>query len=138
MLDHMLFNKLPWFNVNQSDNEIKANGIRYVAFPPTVEVKEDYSFNEQTESWDSSKIKWTDSPFDMHTYKKGDEARCIGADDDYYVVDDLPDYNSSTGRAYKAIIKKELFIENWGGGKTSPSRFWQWIRSLLCSCKEVA
>lgn len=62
MLDHMLFNKLPWFNVNQSDNEIKANGIRYVAFPPTVEVKEDYSFNEQTESWDSSKIKWTDSP----------------------------------------------------------------------------
>lgn len=68
MLDHMLFNKLPWFNVNQSDNEIKANGIRYVAFPPTVEVKEDYSFNEQTESWDSSKIKWTDSPFDMHIH----------------------------------------------------------------------
>lgn len=137
MLDHMLFNKLKWFNIADNSDQVNANGKRYVAFPPTVTVKEDYSFNGQTESWNSSKIKWTDSPFGMHIYKKGDKARCIGADGDYYVVDDLPDYNSSTGGVYKAIIKKDLFIENWGG-KTSLIRLYQRFRSLFYPRREVA
>ena len=118
MLDHMLFNKVPWFNVNQSDNEIKANGIRYVAFPPKVEVKEDYSVEYQDNmTYKDTLIKYQDCGFNgggiQAKFKKGDMATCIGADGDYWVISDL--YNYAVSSHEMAIVKKDLFIPKWGG-----------------------
>lgn len=117
MLDHMLFNKVPWFNVNQSDNEIKANGIRYVAFPPKVEVKEDYAIEPEVDNPALNKVKWEEDNgignHPVYQFKKGDQATCIGADGDYWVLSDLYDYGST--KPVRAIVKKDLFIPKWGG-----------------------
>lgn len=127
MLDHMLFNKVPWFNVNQSDNEIKANGIRYVAFPPTVTVKEDYAFDSNLPGGSNgyskeNKVKWmTDSTYNdgmssAFQFFKGETATCIGAEGDYWVVKDITNHQSNKADGLCCgAVKKDLFIANWGG-----------------------
>lgn len=39
MLDHLLFNKLKWWNVNDSDQQITANNKKYYAIPNQIVIK---------------------------------------------------------------------------------------------------
>lgn len=116
MLDHLKFDSKNWFSVDSNANQIEANGKRYVAFPPKVIVNQDYAIN--TSSSGMGKIKWTNCPILVHSYKKGTEATCIGVDGDCYVLADLIDYcGGDTPRTSIAIVGKDLFSEKWGGGK---------------------
>lgn len=38
MLDHMIFNKLKWFNVVDNADQVSANGRNYVAIPKQVTI----------------------------------------------------------------------------------------------------
>lgn len=113
-IDHLLLNKLKWWNIDQNDEQISANGKRYVAFPPKVVVNQDYGVNTMTDSL--GKIMWTSSPLAAHSYKKGTEATCIGVYEGCYVVKDLMDFGGGDSSADStiAIIEKDLFLAKWG------------------------
>lgn len=133
MIDHLIFNKLKWFNVNQNAEQISANGKRYVAFPPKVVVKQDYGVNTMTGSL--GKIMWTSSPLAAHSYKKGTEATCIGVYEGCYVVKDLMDFGGgdstdSSADSTIAIIEKDLFLAKWGG-KRLLSHLYQALRRVV-------
>lgn len=38
MLDHLIFNKLKWFNVADNADQVSANGRNYVAIPEQVTI----------------------------------------------------------------------------------------------------
>lgn len=38
MLDHMIFNKLKWFNIGDNANEITANGKKWTAHPTSIVI----------------------------------------------------------------------------------------------------
>ena len=38
MLDHLIFNKLKWFNVTDNADQVSANGRNYVAIPKQVTI----------------------------------------------------------------------------------------------------
>lgn len=137
MLDHLLFNSQKWFNISNNDNQITANGKRYVAFPPKVTFKDDYAVEKGAAPAD--KLLWSTNSNYYHSYKKAEQAKCIGTDGDYYILSELADYNinGDMDSPTTAAIKKDLLIENWGD-KTSPSHLCQWIRSLLYPTREVA
>ncbi|PKZ27373.1 hypothetical protein CYJ78_06350 [Lactobacillus crispatus] len=127
MLSHLILNKLKFWNINQSDERINANGKRYVAFPPKVVVNQDYAVNVMDNNG-LGKIRWTNDSAGYISYKKGTEATCIGVYENCYVVKDLMN-SGSYSRSY-AIIEKDLFTPIWGGGKASLIRLYQAFKSL--------
>lgn len=46
MLDHMLFNVKKWFNVDDSQTQITANGKRWLAMPTKVVIKSGANINQ--------------------------------------------------------------------------------------------
>lgn len=127
MLDHMLFNKLKWFNIADNSDQVNANGKRYVAFPPTVTVKEDYKFDSNLPGGsngysEENKVKWmTDSTYNAgmssaFQFLKGETATCIGTEGDYWVVKNITNHQSNKAdQLCCGAVKKDLFIANWGG-----------------------
>ena len=41
MLDHMIFNKLKWFNIGDNANEITANGKTWTAHPTSIVIADE-------------------------------------------------------------------------------------------------
>lgn len=49
MLDHMIFNKLKWFNIGDNVDQVTANGKSYTAIPKQIKVQ-----NRASIMWASS------------------------------------------------------------------------------------
>lgn len=121
MLDHMLFNKLKWFNIADNTTTIQANGKNWRAYPQTITVDGNTNF---TIARGEGQIQH-DGPDNTYT--------CLGSLDGYYVV------NGHAGEIegrYGLLLVPENYVAsvNWGG-KTSlfacirhlshlPERWW--------------
>ncbi|MCZ3889452.1 hypothetical protein [Lactobacillus crispatus] len=136
MLDHMLFNLKKWFAIDDNANSVVANSRTWYACPNKFTVPAGMNIdNPNTGSF------WV--------VAEDTTVSCVGAGKDKYFFEGTLNlkftdsgttqpatYSTTyeTGVAPKSIVKNII----WGGGKTSPSHFWQRFRLLLCSRKEVA
>lgn len=123
MLDHMLFNKLKWFNIANNATTIQANGKKWRAYPQTITVDGSCNF---TIASGGGQIQH-DGPDDTYT--------CLGSFDGHYVV------NGHAGEIeghYGLLLVPEDYVAsvNWGG-KTHTIGLYQRLRSLFYPCREV-
>lgn len=70
-VDHILFNKLKWFNVADNADSVKANNKDYVALPTSFTLPKGTHVNDG------------DHDGDMNT-SRDCEVTCVGSSDDFY------------------------------------------------------
>lgn len=100
MLDHMIFNRLKWFNISNSDQQITANGKNWGAYPASVKLNGTGAL--------SSGLGWGNV---IGTPNCECYAKIINEFGTYYLI-------NYEGRM--AFIKDDqVASENWGGGKAS-------------------
>ena len=118
-IDHILFNKLKWFNVADNSEVVQANNKRYVKIPSKVQFNTSYSFEPGVDSPVYSKVKWSypdvQSLQGMYAFSQGEQATCIGTDGDYYVLKDLYNHDSNVNGNLVAAVKKDLLSPIWWG-----------------------
>ena len=129
-IDHILFNKLKWFNVADNSEVVQANDKRYVAIPAKVQFNTSYSFEPGVDSPAHSKVKWSypdvQSLQGIYAFSQGEQAACIGTDGDYYVLKDVYNHDSTVKGNLVAAVKKDLLLPIWGG-KTRLSVLLTWV-----------
>ena len=90
-VDHMLFNNLKWFNINDDSIEISANKKDFLAIPTEITIPDGFKVNS-----DTSMYEYSDSDGfclkDDHTAK----VAAVGRDD--YIVHPQQSWNSDTYR----------------------------------------
>lgn len=112
MLDHLIFNKLKWFNIKDNAETMQANGKKYVAVPTSFTVKRgSYVLNGPTSQVNAMVL--TDTEVD-----------CCGASDDvYFFATGIllgSDFTSGQGVSYNSehpgvIRKSDVKNVIWGG-----------------------
>ena len=100
-IDHLAFNKLKWFNIDDNSQQITANGKKWRAYPQTITVVGNCYF---TIANGKGQIKH-DGPNNTYT--------CLGSFDGYYVV------NGHAGKIegrYGLLLVSEKYVAsvNWG------------------------
>lgn len=94
-VDHLIFNKLKWFNVADDANEVTINHKIWTAHPASVTVKDE-----------SVLIYWNNDDYSTYTYDfKLDgqqDFKCIGKAGDVYIV-------SGYFETYDAQFEKHAF-----------------------------
>ncbi|MDB6263636.1 hypothetical protein [Lactobacillus amylovorus] len=132
-IDHLVFNKLKWFNVADNSEVVQANDKRYVAIPTKVQFNTSYSFEPGVDSPVYSKVKWSypdvQSLQGLYVFSQGEQAACIGTDGDYYILKDVYNHDSTVNGNLVAAVKKDLLLPIWGG-KALLSHLYQWFGSL--------
>ena len=117
MLDHLIFNKLKWFNISDDMTAITANGKNWLAHPKSVKIGAVHTGYVTTGITSSGTFN------------------CIGSfisnsGSTFYVLDN---------DGFKYIVQKtDVTSENWGGGRSPLKCLFQRIKSLLYPTKEVA
>ncbi|WFD52977.1 hypothetical protein [Lactobacillus phage P185] len=75
-IDHLVFNRLKWFNVADNADSVTANGKKYYAVPSKITIKRgtyiEYPIRGSV---------WADA---AHELEKDVEVKCIGANDNHY------------------------------------------------------
>ena len=139
MLDHLIFNKLKWFNVTDNADNVKANGRNYEAIPSQVKVP------AHTEITLLNDAKTALIQFEKYA-NKDTILNCVGVVNNYYcctgeiILDQYgsPNEYGSYGTIFAANLDTELLglvpksqvqVTNWGG-KALLSHLYQWFRSL--------
>lgn len=87
MIDHLIFNKLKWFNVTDNADNVKANGKKYYAVPSKITIKQgtiiQYPIRGGVLADIASKLQ------------EDLEVKCIGANDNhYFFIADIYDYDT--------------------------------------------
>ena len=100
-VDHMLFNKLKWFNIPNNTITIQANGKKWRAYPQTITVDGSCKF---TIAMGQGQILHDSSD---NTYT------CLGSFDGYYVVKGHAGYIEGK---YGLLLTPEMYVTsvNWG------------------------
>ena len=118
-IDHMLFNKLKWFNVADNSEVVQANDKRYVAIPAKVQFNTSYNFQPEIDEPAYSKVKWSypdvQSLHGRYVFNQGEQAACIGTDGDCYVLKDVYNHDSIVNGNLVAAVKKDLLLPIWRG-----------------------
>lgn len=122
MLSHLILNKLKFWNIDQNAASQTLNGKQLYLAPKQVRV---------TETIHAGGIMMEFPLVYSGTYD------VIGAGNDYYIINAAGADSTEHYDHQDVIISKTDCTPIWGG-KTSPSHFWQWIRSLLYPTREVA
>ena len=100
-IDHILFNKLKWFNVADNAITIQANGKKWRAYPQTITVDRKIHFiiagGEGLIRHDGSDDTYT----------------CLGSFDGYYVIKGHDGYIEGN---YGLLLAPEKYVAsvNWG------------------------
>nr|DAO22697.1 MAG TPA: Tryptophanase operon leader peptide [Caudoviricetes sp.] len=111
MLDHMLFNRLKWFNIDNNSQQITANGKKWGAYPTSVKLN---GTGALASDLGLGNVIGTPN---CECYAK--IANRFGT---YYVV-------NYEGRM--AFIKDDqIASENWEGGKSLLIHFYQALRAI--------
>lgn len=100
-IDHLLFNKLKWFNIADNVTTIQANGKKWRAYPQTITVDGNCYF---TIASGLGQIQH-DASDDTYT--------CLGSFDGYYVVNGHAGGNEGS---YGLLLAPEKYVAsvNWG------------------------
>ena len=114
MLDHMLFNRLKWFNIKDDAESIEIDGKTWQAFPKNVKI------NDTATALPIGNIG-------HGTY--GVIGVSISNNGKIYII--------RTDAGPIAIKSDAVISENWGGN-TSLIRLYQRLRSLFYPRREVA
>ena len=135
MVDHLIFNKLKWFNVADNADQVSANGRNYVAIPKQVTIP-------------SGTSVWGDYEMRSYDYLINTDTTCniVGKTQfmwagntspktvDCYVTLDKITGAGNDNMTYFIPVSSVKNVK-WGGN--SPlSRLYQAFKLLLCS-KEV-
>lgn len=112
MLDHLIFNKLKWFNVADNAQSTTINGRKYLACPKSFVFKDSDNSMEQENG----------NPY----------TTCLGISRDNEMW-----YRDASGQ-FSAVSMTSSDVKNinWGG-KHPLAHFWRAFKSLLFK-KEVA
>lgn len=124
MLDHMIFNKLKWFNIGDNVNEITANGKKWTAHPTSIVIA------------DGTPLASFDGPASLasgdHWYSLGQQTvKCLAKTGNSYAicgpikvyrgnnVDDQYTYAFELAIVDKMNVpepgNQSVISENWGG-----------------------
>lgn len=140
MLDHLLLNKLKWFNIGDNTDQITANGKTWTAHPASIVVA-DEALIETLD--DVGSISAGDN-----WYANGQQTvKCLAKSGDKYAIcgpirlfrgNDVDDQHTCTlalgivdnSRGTFRAKHPSVISENWGGGKSLLSHLYQWFRNL--------
>lgn len=75
-VDHMLFNKLKWFNVADNASNMTANGKKYYAVPSKITIKQGTYITYPIQGSESTDL--------TGELQEDFEVKCIGANDNHY------------------------------------------------------
>ena len=90
-VDHMLFNNLKWFNINDDSIEISANNKEFLAIPTEITIPDGFKVNS-----DTSMYEYSDS--DGFCLKGDHTAKVAAVGRDDYIVHPQQSWNSDTYR----------------------------------------
>ena len=121
-LSHLILNKLKWWSIDSNAESQIINGKQYFTFPSKVRTND---------LVDVGVISGNCS------VRRNEMLNVIGASEKYYVAHGEVTYAGGSHGTEDFLIKKSDCTPIWGG-KTSPSHFWQWIKSLLYPTREGA
>ena len=118
MLDHMIFNKLKWFNIADNADSVTANGKKYVSMPKSFTIKKGANLGylgvNQYESYayEDTNVTCVGSSND-HYYFIGNVKICDTPGSDYAVPHNfsMNQISSQPGFVSKADTKNVI----WGG-----------------------
>lgn len=97
-IDHMLFNKLKWFNVADNADNVTANGKKYYAFPSKITIKQGTPLTYPTRGTVDATM--------AARLKKDLQVDCVGANaNHYFFVADI--YDSDTYGIHYGFKEKE-------------------------------
>lgn len=86
-IDHLVFNKLKWFNVTDNADNMTANGKKYYAVPSKITIKQGTSLTTP-----AAGVDHTDNTSRL---KEDLEVKCIGANDNhYFFIANIYDYDT--------------------------------------------
>lgn len=75
-IDHLVFNKLKWFNVADNADDVQANGKKYYAVPSKITIKQGTSLTYPIRGSDDATI--------TNQLKKDLQVDCVGANANHY------------------------------------------------------
>lgn len=84
MLDHLIFNKLKWFNVADNADSVKANGRNYCVMPVSFTIPKDTHLSDGDHQ----------QGFDL---SKDCNVTCVGASDEFYYFCGKIEFEQSYG-----------------------------------------
>lgn len=137
-VDHLIFDSLKWFSINDDSIEISANSKKFLAIPTEITIPDGFKVNI-----DTSMHEYNDA--DGFSLKGDNTAKVVAVGEDDYIVHPQQSWysdtyrdNSEDGRSngyYKYIAwlkvpKNQAKNVKWGGGKALLSHLYQWFRSL--------
>ncbi len=85
-IDHLVFNKLKWFNVADNADNMTANGKKYYAVPSKITIKQGTSLTYP--------VAGTDHIDNTDRLKQDLQVKCIGANDNHYFFVAYIDYDT--------------------------------------------
>lgn len=107
-IDHLVFNKLKWFNVTDNADSMTANGKKYYAVPSKITIKQGTSLTTPSAS--------TDHTDNTNRLKEDLQVDCVGANaNHYFFVAYINDYD--TYGIYYGFQERE----GYGVGEVSKS-----------------
>ena len=100
MIDHLIFNKLKWFNVTDSADNVKANGRNYFAMPVSFTIPEGAHVSDGNHQ----------SGFDL---SKDCNVTCVGASDEFYYfcgeIEFTPSYGGPNSNNWDMDNPKDVY-----------------------------
>lgn len=86
-IDHLIFNRLKWFNVTDNADNVQANGKKYYAFPSKITIKQGTPLTTPSTG--------TDHSTNTNRLKEDLQVNCVGANANYYFfVANIYDYDT--------------------------------------------
>ena len=85
-VDHILFNKLKWFNVADNADNVTANGKKYYATPSKITIKQGTSLTYPTRGTEGGTI--------TNILKEDLQVDCVGANANHYFFAAYIDYDT--------------------------------------------
>ena len=139
-VDHMLFNKLKWFNVADNADSITANGKDYEAVPQQVKIPKNTKVNlfNSFNSADLRREKYAASDTVLNCIGVIGENYCCSGKIELYgnygtisTVDLNGSKNEWVDESYSICVipKTKVQVVKWGG-KALLSHLYQWFRNL--------
>ncbi|NRO91134.1 hypothetical protein IMAU10142_01162 [Lactobacillus helveticus] len=122
MLDHLIFNKLKWFNVADNADNVRANGRSFYALPSKIKLT-----NDDVTLWT---VNGGSLPY---VFDSGQVFDVIGAYKNTYNENGKKRYivsYSYSNQDYILSVSESDCTPIWGG-KAPLSHLYQWFRALI-------
>lgn len=134
-VDHLIFNKLKWFNVTDNADNVQANGKNYIALPAS------FTLPKGTNVSDGDHQGGTNISRDC-------EVTCVGSSNDFYYfcgkiftdwsgldseldIDNPKDVENSAVFTRPWFVRKSKVTNVKWGGKALLSHVYQWFRDAF-------